>query len=265
MSNSRSVQKLKLAAVKAALASGAVLMKYFRKPLKVKEKLGAGLVTNADIESEAAALKILRRAAPGFDIYAEESSPQARKLEREGQWIIDPLDGTTNFVHGFPMFCVSIAARVGDELEVGVIYHPILKDLYVGVRGAGATVNRKPLRVSNRKHLSEGLLTTGFSVSRGERLHRAIEVFETVSNEARAVRRPGSAALDLAYTARGIFDGFWEADLAAWDVAAGAVLVREAGGLVTDYAGNPFLSDARQILAANRYLHPKLARLLGPV
>ena len=171
---------------------------------------------------------------------------------------MDPLDGTTNYVHKFPMFCVSIAAEWKNQVVVGVIYHPILKDTYVAVRGKGAYLNGKRIKVSQTKRLTDSLLTTGFTYRKDTWLHREMRAFEGLSKIARAVRRPGSAALDLAYTARGVFDGFWERNLSSWDVAAGSLIVLEAGGSVTNFRGQTFDPEQRDIVASNQHLHPEL-------
>jgi myo-inositol-1(or 4)-monophosphatase len=256
-----SFQALEKTAVAASHAAGRVLMKYFEKSFEVREKQGAGLVTNADIESEAAAVKILRKGFPDFGFLTEESPPQAGR--GPGRWILDPLDGTTNFVHGFPMFCVSIAAEWRGKLAVGVIHVPVLKETYVAVAGKGARVNGRKLRVSRRKTLSESLLTTGFTYRKDDWLHREMVAFERLSRVARAVRRPGSAALDLAYVARGVFDGFWERRLNAWDIAAGILLVREAGGKVTDFEGNELRVEHPELLATNGLLHDELFKAVS--
>jgi myo-inositol-1(or 4)-monophosphatase len=261
-----STRKLIETAVAAAHASGKVLIKHFGKKLRVEEKVGAGLVTNADWESENAAIRILKARARGFadfGVLTEESGLHAAR--NEGRWIMDPLDGTTNYVHRFPMFCVSIAAEWKGEVLVGVIHHPILKETYIAIRGKGASVNGKKLSVSNTRKIVNSLLSTGFSYnsqsSRSEGLLRTeMHSFENLSSVARAIRRPGSAALDLAYTARGVFDGFWERKLSPWDVAAGMLLVSEAGGKVTDFEGRPFQLTAPEILASNGHLHPELLK-----
>lgn len=255
------MQRLEQTAVAAARASGRVLMKYFEKSFEVREKVGAGLVTNADLESEAAAVKILKKGFPDFGFLTEESPPTQGKSP--GRWILDPLDGTTNFVHGFPMFCVSIAAEWEGKLVVGVIHVPVLKETYVGVAGRGAKVNGKKLKVSKRGSLPEALLTTGFTYRKDHWLRQEMLAFEHLSREARAVRRPGSAALDLAYVARGVFDGFWERRLNAWDIAAGIVLVREAGGKVTDFEGRELNVEHPEVLASNGVLHDELFKAVA--
>jgi myo-inositol-1(or 4)-monophosphatase len=256
------LRELRMTAIAAALESGRVLRKHFDKKLDVREKGHLGLVTNADLESEEKCLKILLRNFPDFGVIAEESAP--KKSESEGCWIVDPLDGTTNFVHRFPMFCVSIAAEWEGQVVVGVIYHPILKDLYVAVRGKGAHLNGKRLAVSKTRKLSDSLLTTGFTYQKQKLLHREMGAFERLSRIARAIRRPGSAALDLAYTGRGVFDGFWERNLSPWDVAAGSLIVEEAGGKVTDFKGGPFSIHSKEILVSNGALHNSLLQTLSP-
>ncbi|MFL5815868.1 MAG: inositol monophosphatase family protein [Bdellovibrionia bacterium] len=249
-------------AVQAAHAAGAVLAKHYGRKLKIREKLGAGLVTNADLEAEDAALRILKRKFPDFGTLTEESPPEMPR--DHGRWILDPLDGTTNFVHGFPMFCVSLAAEWSGQLVVGVVYHPIFKETYLAIKGKGAKVNGVKMKVSTTSKISDSLLTTGFTYRRNEILHQEMEAFERLSGIARAIRRPGSAALDLAYTARGVFDGFWERKLSPWDMAAGALLVQEAGGIVTDFKSNPFQPEFREILASTPHLHSQLLQAVAP-
>jgi myo-inositol-1(or 4)-monophosphatase len=214
------------------------------------------------VEAEETCIKLLLKKFPDFGVLAEESDPRVSR--GQGRWVIDPLDGTTNFVHRFPMFCVSIAAEWNDQVVVGVIYHPILRDMVVAVRGQGAFLNGKPIRVSKTRKLDDALLTTGFTYQKQKLLHREMGAFERLSQTARAVRRPGSAALDLAYTGRGVFDGFWERNLSPWDVAAGSLIVEEAGGKVTDFQGNPFSIHSREILASNGLLHNLLVKTISP-
>jgi myo-inositol-1(or 4)-monophosphatase len=262
-SDSPSLAKLQAAVLEAARASSAVLMKNFRKKLDIREKNGEGLVTQVDYAAEAAAMRILKRRFPSFGFLTEETHPEP-VAGFEGRWILDPLDGTTNYVHGFPMFCVSIAAEWRGRIVVGVIDHSPLKETYVAVRGKGARVNGKLMRVSKTKRLTDSLLTTGFTYRKDECLRKEMEAFEKLSGISRAIRRPGSAALDLAYVARGVFDGFWERRLSPWDVAAGALLVEEAGGKVTDFSGNPFKVEMREILASNSRLQPQLLKAMSP-
>lgn len=253
--------KLKAAMIVAARAGGKILKRNFGRNFKVSEKKNAGLVTEIDLASEKAILKILRKARPDFAVLAEESSP--KKGESPGRWIIDPLDGTTNYVHGFPMFCVAIAAEWEGEIVGGVIYHPLFEETYVALRGKGAHLNGRKLKVSQTKKVTDALLTTGFAYQEEDELRSEIRKFGRISHRARAVRRPGSAALDLAYVARGVFDGFWERNLSPWDVAAGALLVSEAGGSVTRYSGSRFEVHGDEILASNSRLHTDLVQILA--
>ncbi|MFN7683925.1 MAG: inositol monophosphatase family protein [Oligoflexia bacterium] len=262
-------QLLQKSMLQAALAAGKVLTRYFEKTFEVREKDQAGLVTNADLEAEAAVIRILRKARPDFGFLAEESGQvqAARAGASDGRWIIDPLDGTTNFVHGFPMFCVSIAAEWQGQIVAGVIHHPILKESTWASLGKGAWVlrggSRKRVTVSKTQRLKNSLLTTGFTYRKRE-LHLEMGPFERLSGIARAIRRPGSAALDLAFTARGVFDGFWERNLSPWDVAAGILLIQEAGGKVTDFSGNPFQIEGSEILATNGLIHEDIQNTLQP-
>ena len=258
----KELTKLLRHAVRGARDAGKVIRRYYLTQLKVLEKRGAGLVTRADIEAERAAIRALSKARKDFGFLGEEGTRNTRQ-SKPGRWILDPLDGTTNFVHGFPMFCVSIAAEWQGRTVVGVIYHPILNELYTAVRGQGAFLNGKRISVSRTRSVDDALLTTGFTYKK-ELLHGEMSLFERLSQRARAVRRPGSAALDLAYTARGVFDGFWEKNLSPWDVAAGALLVEEAGGIVTHFDGSPFQVEGREILATAPGLHSEMRDLLHP-
>ncbi len=255
-----SPQFLLRALTEAALAAGKVLARYHERVFKVSEKVGAGLVTEVDLASEKAAMRILKRARPDFTFLSEEASPETARAPQGGRWILDPLDGTTNFVHGFPMFCVSIAAEWKGEVLAGVVHAPILGDTYSAAKGLGARVNGRPMRVSKTTRLKDSLLTTGFTYRKDEWLKREMEAFERLSETARAIRRPGSAALDLAYVARGVFDGFWERRLSPWDVAAGLILVEEAGGRVTNFRDQDFDIHCREIIATNGKLHSDLLK-----
>lgn len=257
-------KKLLAGMVRAAHICGAIIRKYHearftKSGLNVSEKLGAGLVTNADLESERACVAALRKLRPDFGFLTEEGTTlvdgKAPDTKPRGRWIIDPLDGTTNFVHGFPMFCVSIAAEWDGKIIAGVIEHPILRETYTATLGGGAFLGKKALRVSTTSEVTDSLLSTGFTYRKTELLHTEMVAFEELSSVARAIRRPGSAALDLAYTARGVFDGFWERRLSPWDIAAGLLLVREAGGKVTDFRGNEDVLDSPTVLASNGILH----------
>lgn len=247
----------------AAHKAGEILMRHYRKGIDVREKARSSLVTEADLKSEALIRRTLAKAYPSFHFCGEESGESNAHDSEVPTWHVDPLDGTTNFVHGFPMFCVSIGLELKNQPIVGVIYIPTLDETFHGAKGLGASLNRKPMRVSKRTQLSECLLTTGFAYLKEENhLSPEIERFERAHLEARAVRRPGAAAIDLAYVAAGVFDAFWEKNLSSWDVCAGALLVREAGGRVTDYNGGDFSVTGRELLATNGAIHAPMRQIL---
>ena len=254
-----SYEYLLAGAVEAALQAGKVIKKHFTGKIQVREKGKLGLVTNADFEAEEVALKVLKKCEPGFGLLTEETNAKGTNFkDQTGIWIVDPLDGTTNFVHRFPMFCVTVAAFVKNDVVVGVTYHPILDELYTAIRGQGAFMNGTRMKVSNTAKIKDSLLSTGFTYHQKKALKTEISSFEKISGSARAVRRPGSAALDLAYTARGVFDGFWERHLSPWDVAAGALLVQEAGGKVSDFTGKKFSPYGVEVLASNGKSHRQI-------
>ena len=245
-------------ALDVAREAGAELLERLHLPREVAEKSRrADLVTDADRASEKIIVERLRAAYPSATILAEESGMHAGTADE--RWIVDPLDGTTNFTHGYPPFCVSIAYERAGELVAGVVYAPMLNECFAAERGAGARLNDRPMHVSAIEHLQDALTCTGFHPADFERNARC---FRAVSQRAQAVRRDGSAALDLAYVACGRFDGFWEYDLSPWDVAAGTLLVREAGGTVTRIDGSPGALEARSILATNTHTHTELREAL---
>jgi myo-inositol-1(or 4)-monophosphatase len=211
------------------------------------------IVTEADRMSEALILSAIRRRYPGHDILAEESS--ATKNGSSFRWIIDPLDGTTNYAHGYPVFCVSIALEIEGEICLGVVFNPMLDEMFIAEKGGGATLNGRNLSVSETANLSHSLLATGFPYDIREDDNNNINYFTEMARKAQAIRRAGSAALDLAYVAAGRFDGFWELKLAPWDTAAGCLLVQEAGGLITELFGLPFHLQSPHVLASNGRLH----------
>lgn len=258
--------RLKLVVREAALAAGRVLSREARAPMQVSTKEDKSLVTQADQKAERAALKRLRKDFPSFGVLAEESGNlhSLGPEKPEGRFILDPLDGTTNFVHRFPFYCVSLGVEWQGQMVVGCVVHPALRDVYFASRREGATLNGRALRVSLTSELSDSLLTTGFTYRKEAWLHQEMAAFERLSGVARAIRRPGSAALDLAYTARGVFDGFWERRLSPWDVAAGILLVEEAGGKVSGFQGQPFQLDSKELLASNGALHGALLHHLTP-
>jgi myo-inositol-1(or 4)-monophosphatase len=211
------------------------------------------IVTEADRMSEALILSAIQRQCPGHDILSEESSATLKGSSY--RWIIDPLDGTTNYAHGYPVFCVSIALERDGEVCLGVVFNPMLDEMFAAEKGEGTFLNGRRLSVSATAILSHGLLATGFPYDIRESKDNNINYFVEMARKAQAIRRAGSAALDLAYVAAGRFDGFWELKLRPWDTAAACLLVREAGGLVTDLFGAPFELQSPHVLASNGLLH----------
>jgi myo-inositol-1(or 4)-monophosphatase len=248
-------------AIAAVREAGAVLEEHLRRPLHIEEKSRrADLVTEADRASERAIVEYLRKSYPAATILGEEGGVRAGTSQE--RWIVDPLDGTTNFAHTYPLFCVSIAYERDGELLAGVVYAPMMGELFAAEHGAGARRNGERIHVSSVKSTGAAMLCTGFKPFDYERNARH---FARASNHAQAVRRDGAAALDLAYTAMGRFDGFWEFDLSPWDKAAGVLLVREAGGTVSGIDGSPFALDGGSVLASNGLIHAALCALFEPL
>jgi myo-inositol-1(or 4)-monophosphatase len=254
------------AASAIAREAGAVLRKFFSEGVATEYKGDVDLVTVADRTSEKLIRDRLAAAFPEHGIYGEEGTRD--RLEGEFRWYVDPLDGTTNFTHGFPQFCVSLgleqrtAGLAPDEdgsLVAAVIYDPLRDELFAAERGRGALLNGKPMRVSRTAELAEALTATGFP-SHKRHQNPNIHFYQEFTLRSHGVRRAGSAALDLAYVAAGRLDGFWEFNLNPWDTAAGILLIEEAGGQVTDFSGRHFRLDSREILASNGLIH---AELLG--
>ncbi len=252
-------------AVDAARKAGRLIMRSFDnlETLQISAKSQNEFVTQVDHASENLIIETLRKAYPDHAFYGEESgrSGQANMI-----WIIDPLDGTTNFIHGFPQFSISIAAVYKGKPEHGVIYDPLKDELFTASRGQGAQLNHKRIRVSERHQINEALLGTGFPYDDMRFLEAYLNLFKTICPLAAGIRRAGSAALDLAYVAAGRLDGFWECNLKPWDVAAGSLLIKEAGGLCTDFASQhlDFSLAAHHILAGNPKLHQGLKELVKP-
>ena len=226
----------------------------------VKHKGLIDLVTEVDIECEKLITEKIAAKYPEHGILSEEGT--VKENQSRHRWIIDPLDGTTNFAHRFPMFCVSIALATDDKPVVGVAYDPLRDELFTAVKNGGAFLNGKRIQVSDVANMDNALLATGFPYDIRTTLDNNLENFNRVALNCQAIRRAGSAVLDLAYTACGRFDGFWEQSLYAWDMAAGALIVEEAGGVVTDMQGNTLDLFGKTLAAANRHLHPKLIDLL---
>lgn len=233
---------------------------------QVREKGTNDLVTEIDEMAQEVIIETLTDAYPDYAILAEESTTGVPELEVEGfRWIIDPIDGTTNFLHGVPPYAVSIALQNNDDLLVGVVLDLSRNELFTAVRGGGAYVNGRRIRASRTETIGQALVTTGFPYRAFERVDEYMEAMRSVIRSCRGLRRPGSAAIDLAYVAAGRFDAFYETDLEPWDVAAGLVLVEEAGGRVTDFVPEPRPLHAREILATNGLIHDAMLELLAPL
>ncbi|HUO60985.1 MAG TPA: inositol monophosphatase family protein [Candidatus Acidoferrales bacterium] len=238
-----------------ARQGGRLLMEYFSRRIGFEYKGDVDLVTEADRASEKLIVAQLRQNWPDYDLIGEEGSRDDRGSEY--RWYVDPLDGTTNFAHGYPVFCVSIGLEKAGELILGVLYDPTRDEMFAAEKGAGATLNGKPIYVSKTKQLCEAILGTGFP-SHKRHKNPNIHFYHQLTLRSHGVRRAGSAALDLANVAAGRYDGFWEFNLNPWDTIAGVVLVREAGGTVTRFDGTPFRLDSREVLASNGLLHAEL-------
>jgi myo-inositol-1(or 4)-monophosphatase len=246
-------------ATATAREAGALLLSRVGLPLEVREKSARGdIVTASDRASEALIVERLRAAFPNSTILGEEGGTTLGTSDE--RWIVDPLDGTTNYAHGYPLYCVSIAYERAGEVCAAAIYAPALDELFAAERGAGAELNGKRVGVSDVEAVAESLVCTGFVPARYERNGAN---FARLSGLAQAVRRDGTAALDLAFVAAGRFEAFWEFDLKAWDVAAGALIVREAGGTVTATDGASFAVDAGSVLGTNGRVHAEMVRALG--
>jgi len=249
------------AAVHAAREAGQILLEGFGRRPRIYYKGRINIVTDMDRRSEAAIVTFLHRQFPDHTILSEEG--QGHEGRGEARWIVDPLDGTTNYAHGFPFFSVAIAFEERGALRCGVIYDPLRGEWFTAVQGGGAFVNDEPIQVSETDRLEEALLCTGFPYDIKESPENNINHFRDFSLRAQAVRRPGSASLDLAYVAAGRLDGFWEFKLKPWDMAAGALLVQEAGGTTTDFGGNPLDLYQGKIVASNGLIHSAMLKVLA--
>lgn len=255
-------------AVKAARRAGAIINRAARDVdlLAVTRKRHNDFVTEVDKAAEQAIIEVLHRAYPDHAILAEESGAKAGSQGgAEYTWIIDPLDGTTNFIHGFPQYAVSIALRHKGVLTQAVIYDPTKNELFTGTRGRGAYLNDHRMRVSKRAQLAESLVGTGFPFRDLQSLDEYLGMFRALTTRTAGLRRAGAAALDIAYVAAGRLDGFWELGLAPWDMAAGALLVQESGGLVGDFHGEPGYLDCGRIVCGNPKIFAQLLQVIEPL
>lgn len=250
-------------AIETARQAGHVLLEKFDRKIAVMKKGDINLVTEADLASEALIIERIKSHHPRHSILAEESG-EAVVIggENKWKWIIDPLDGTTNYAHGYPCFCVTIALEHDGEIVIGVTYDPTRNELFAAEKGQGASLDNKAIRVSTETELAESLIVTGFpyDFKQKENFERNLTNFLMKS---RGVRRDGSAAIDMAYVACGRFDGFWEEGLNPWDVAAGKLLIEEAGGQVTYYDGSPFSIYSPPICASNGHIHSEMLSILN--
>ncbi len=258
--NSRDWKQVLSQAIKAVSLGREVLLNYFGNLEHIEEKFQAGLVSEADKESERVIAEHLKKNFPEFEFLGEETfagshSPgakvQAEPAQKVGRWIVDPLDGTTNYIHRFPIFCISLGLEINGEIQLAVIDVPMLKETYTAIRGQGAFVNGRPLKVSNTDSLEKSFLATGFVAEHEHVISEQLKIFDEMVRKCRGVRRPGAAAYDLAQVARGVFDGYWERNIQPWDAAAGILLVREAGGVVETYRGDKYNPYKNSIVAGN--------------
>ncbi len=247
--------------LQAAREGGRVLLERFGGAQAVRHKGEVDLVTEADRLAEQAIVKVLRGTFPYHDILAEEDD--YGRHDSPYRWIIDPLDGTTNYAHGFPWFAVSIALEVAGEVTLGVVYNPLSREMFFAERHQGAFLNGVMLQVSRTLRLNQALLATGFPYDRKTSSCNNFDHFINFQRVAQACRRFGAASLDLAYVAAGRFDGYWEMKLKPWDVAAGQLLVEEAGGRISDFAGSLFDIYGRECLASNGEIHSEMLEVLG--
>jgi myo-inositol-1(or 4)-monophosphatase len=260
----RDPRLLRDAAAEFAREAGAIVRSGWGLIHAPERKGRIDLVTEFDRRSEELLLSRIAQRFPGDAVLAEESGGHATRGSTSGvRWVIDPLDGTTNFAHNYPFFAVSIGVEAEGELVAGAVFDPVRDEMFAAARGYGATLSGAPLRVSTITRLEDALLVTGFPYDVREHPERVMPAFEGFLTRAQGVRRDGSAALNLCYVAAGRFDGFWEPTLSAWDTSAGTVIVREAGGRVTDYSGAAFVPGKTSILATNGLVHDPMMKVLA--
>ena len=263
MQTEEPMQHHRKVAAAAAQQAGKIIADAYRTDFQVYYKEGTltNLVTEVDRRSEAAIVEVISAAFPKHRILAEEGGETSRK-DSPYRWYVDPLDGTTNFAHGFPVFCVSIGLEADGHMILGVVYDPLRRELFEAEAGQGAILNGERIHVSKVADLHKALLVTGFPYDHAGRKEN-LPYFSRFALESQGVRRTGSAALDLCYVAAGRIDGFWELDLRPWDVAAGSLMVVEAGGKITDFIGHPFSVHGSQTLATNSLIHEAMASVIA--
>jgi len=254
------LERVKRVGIAAAYKGADLLCSRFGRTGRISKKGVIDLVTEADIESEKIIIKTIRSAFPDHGILAEESGQNAGKPDR--YWIIDPLDGTTNFAHRLGLFCIAIAFVCDDEIACGIVLSPLTGELFTAVAGQGAQLNGSAIRVSDIRTVEESLLVTGFPYNIREILPDVMMRFSNCVGAAQGVRRLGTAALDLCYVACGRFEAFWEQNLKPWDTAAGWLIATEAGGMGTDFSNEPFTLEKKEILITNGKIHQEMLKLL---
>ena len=247
-------------AIRVARDAGSLLRDRVGTRIDIDHKGAINIVTDVDLASEKLIREAISTYYPRHEILAEEGG--LSESESEYRWIVDPLDGTTNYAHGYPVFCVSIALECKSEVVLGVVYDPMRDELFAAEKGGGATLNNRAICVSKTKELMEGLLSTGFPYDIKTSKLTNLDHWANFAMNAQALRRDGAAALDLCYVACGRFDGFWELNLSPWDTAAGALIVAEAGGLVTDFAGEAFSNYMPEVVASNGLVHDRMIDVL---
>jgi len=252
--------KMKKIALKAVKKAGKILKDGLGRIHEIRHKREIDLVTEIDHLSEKRIITIIKEEYPDHEILAEEGGKE--KGSSLYRWIIDPLDGTTNYAHGYPCFCISLALEKDGELIYGIVYDPVREEIFTAEKGGGAKLNGKSITVSRTERLTDSLLCTGFPYDIREGKETNLDYFQRFIMKAQAVRRDGSAALDLCYVALGRFDGFWELKLSPWDVAAGSLMVAEAGGMVSDFEGRTFTLSSSKILASNGKIHQEMIEVL---
>ena len=253
-------------AIKAARAAGAIINRASLdvERLTVSAKSHNDFVTDVDRAAEEVIIDTILEAYPGHGILAEESGRSRGAKDSDFVWIIDPLDGTTNFIHGFPVYAVSIALAYRNQVQQAVVYDPSRNDLFYASKGKGAYMNDRRIRVSKRTRMLESLVGTGFPFRKGDNFQRYMKMFEDVMVQVAGVRRPGAASLDLCYVAAGFYDAFFETGLSPWDVAAGSLMITEAGGLVGNFTGEPDFLYQREILAGTPRIYGQMVKTLAP-
>ncbi len=247
--------------VRAARAAGNIITRQLNHldTLRIDAKQDRDFVSEVDRQAEQEIIKIIHRSYPEHAILAEESGQQG---DADFEWVIDPLDGTTNFLHGFPQFAVSIGVRNKGKLEAAIVYDPIAQELYTAAKGSGALLNDRRIRVSNRSNMDSALLGTGLPFLAHHDFDNGLKILKSFMQQTAGIRRPGAAALDLAYVAAGRLDGFWEYNLKPWDMAAGILLVQEAGGIISDPDGTAKFMDSGDVVCGNPKIHQQMLKII---